>query len=575
MRGTMLWVLLLFAMLCGRVSVAVGDEADQDFLNSRDLPKSAEQLRFASARTQAHDSSGKGAVGPRLSAKSHFGLLNYGVLASYLACNLGVGWYLAKRQKNTNDFFRCGQRIPWWAAGIALCGTQLSTLTFMAIPAKTYATDWTYILVNASIPLVAPIVVYCYLPFFRRLDVTTAYEYLEKRFNLAVRLFGSATFVLLQTSRMAIVLFLPSLALSVVSDLNLYVCILGMGLLSTLYTLMGGAEAVTWTEVLQAVILFGSAILTLVLIAHGVSGGFGTLLAIAQADGKLHVANWSWDFTVASVWVVLLGNLFAQLIPYTTDQAVIQRYLSTPDEKQAGQAIWTNALITIPASLIFFGIGTALYGFYKEHPQLLNPGLQMDAIFPWYIVSQMPPGVSGLVIAGLFAAGQSGTQSSVATAIVTDFHRRFHQDLGEERLLQLARMWTVILGFVGMGAATLIATFSIQSLWDVFLAVVGLFGGGLAGIFALGIFTQRAHGVGALIGGFTSALVLFVVQRFTPLHFFLYAPVGILSCFLIGYLASRIIPSEAQNLKGLTIYHMSSPRKTGHGNSVWVERLES
>lgn len=485
---------------------------------------------------------------------TRFGLLNYTVLIVYLAANLLVGVWFARRQKNTNDYFRGGQRITWWAAGIAIFGTQLSSLTFMAIPAKTYSTDWTFILANAAIVLIAPIVVFFYLPFFRRLDITSAYEYLERRFNLAVRLFGSASFVLMQTARLAIILYLPSLALAVITDLNIYVCILTMGCLSTVYTMLGGAEAVTWTEVLQFFILVGAAVTALVLAIAGAEGGASQVLATALADGKLHAFDWRWDYTTATVAVVLGGNLFAQLVPYTSDQAVIQRYLTTPTERGAAQAIWLNALFVIPATLIFFSIGTALYVFYKQQPQLLGAATPTDAIFPLFIVSQMPAGLSGLVIAGLFAAGQSGSQASIATALVTDFYRRFRPAAGEAECVRLARALTLLLGAIGIGTALLMATYNIRSLWDVFLQTLGLLGGGLAGVFALGVFTKRAHSKGALVGVAMSAVVLFLVQRYTPVHFFLYAAVGIFTCLIVGYLASLLIPAAPQSLAGLTIH---------------------
>jgi solute:Na+ symporter, SSS family len=486
--------------------------------------------------------------------KRPFGFLNYFILICYLVVNLGIGAALAKRQKNTNDFFRGGQRIPWWAAGIAIFGTQLSSLTFMAVPAKTYDTDWAYIFQNAAIILLAPLVIFCYLPFFRRLDVTSAYEYLEKRFNPAMRLYGSAAFVLMQSGRMAIVLYLPALALSVVSDLNVYLCILTMGLLATLYTLLGGAEAVTWTEVLQNIILLGSAILSIVLIVAGLDGGPSQLFATALAEGKVGTFDWSWDYTAATVWVVLLGSLFSNLIPYTTDQAVIQRYLTTPSEGQAARAIWTNALLTIPATLLFFSIGTALYVYYKQKPQLLNAQLPTDAVFPWFIVSDLPIGLSGLVIAGLFAAGQSGAQSSMATALVTDFYRRFRPAANDDQCLKIARWLTLLLGMIAVGTASLMATFPIRSQWDLFLQLLGLLGGGLAGVFALGIFTTRAHGAGALVGVIASALTLAVVQRYTRAHFFLYAATGIITCYVVGYLASCLLPFAGGPLNGLTIH---------------------
>lgn len=206
------------------------------------------------------------------------------------------------------------------------------------------------------------------------------------------------------------------------------------------------------------------------------------------------------------MWVVLLGSLLGNLVPYTADQTVVQRYLTTRDEQAAAQSIWTSAALTIPAAFIFFGLGTALYVFYQQHPASLEPALQTDAIFPLFIVQQLPVGVAGLLIAGIFSAAMSSLDSSmnsVATAIVTDFYRRFIPGTTERGRLRLARWLTLGLGVAATSAGLLLASYEVQSLWDLFLEMIGLFGGSLAGLFALGIFTRRAHGAGALVGAGT------------------------------------------------------------------------
>jgi len=493
-------------------------------------------------------------------AKAHFGSLDYAALGVYLAALVMMGVYFARREKSTADFFLAGRRIPWWAAGLSIFGTQLSAITFMAIPAKAYATDWVYILGNMCIFLIAPLVIFCYLPFFRRLNVTTAYEYLEKRFNLAVRAFSSAAFILYQLSRMGIVICLPAIALSTVTGFDVYVCILLMGILATVYTVLGGIEAVIWTDVLQVVVLMGGALLSVLIIAANVDGGFAAIISTGMAEAKFHTFNWTWDITMMAVWVVVVGNLFSNLLPYTADQTVIQRYLTTKDEKQAAKAIWTNGILAIPTALIFFGLGTALFVFYKGHAGLLNPAVKTDAIFPLFIAQQLPAGVSGLVIAGLFAASMSSLDSSmnsIATAMVSDFYRRFWPQASDHYCLNLARWLTAILGVVGTSAGLMIARMEIVSLWDLFIKVLGLIFSPVAGILALGIFTRRAHGVGALIGGVTSAVLLYLVQQYTSIHFFLWGAVGVVSCFVVGYLASLLIPAPERPLEGLTVYAMS------------------
>ncbi len=489
--------------------------------------------------------------------KQVFKPLDYVMLVIYIAALVAMGFYFARREKTTEDFFLGGRRVPWWAAGMSIFGTQLSAITFMAIPAKAYATNWTFILVNACIVLIAPVVVWFYLPFFRGLQITTAYEYLERRFSVVLRLFGSLSFIAFQLGRMGIVLFLPAIALSTVTGLDIYVCIIAMGALCTIYTVLGGIEAVIWTDVLQVFVLMGGALLSFVIVVMDIDGGLAQMLSVARADDKLHVFNWTWDYTVTAVWVVVIGNIFANLVPYTTDQTVIQRYLTTPSERMAARAVWTNAALTIPAAFIFFGVGTALYVFYKLHPEYLNPVLQNDAILPWFVAQQLPAGVSGLVIAGLFAAAMSSLDSSmnsVAAAITTDFYERFSPRARGGNHLRLARVLTVILGVVGTSTAALMAGYEIKSLWDLFLRFIGLFGGSLAGVFALGIFTTRGNSVGALCGAIVGVIAVFATQQFTAVHFFLYAGIGIVVSFGVGYATSLAVPCARRNLTDLTLY---------------------
>jgi len=417
-----------------------------------------------------------------------FGLWNWAALGAYLLALVGMGAYFARREKTTDDFFLAGRRIPWWAAGLSIFGTALSAITFMSFPAKAFMTDWIYSLNNVVPILLVPVVIAFYIPFYRRLRVTTAYEYLDKRFNLPVRLFGSATFILFQLGRMTFVLYLPALALATVTGINVYLCIVLMGLLCTTYTVLGGIEAVIWTDVLQVVILMGAAVLSLVLVAARVEGGFGEVVRTAAGDGKLRTVSLTWDITAAGLWVIVLGNLFGALMPYTADQTVVQRYLATRDEESAGRALWVSALGGIPIALLFYGLGTALYVFYKAHPAELHPGVAPKAIYPLFIVQQMPPGVCGLVVAGIFAAAMSSVDSSmnsVATAMVTDFYRRFRPEAADPHCLKLARGVTVALGVLGIGLASVVAGMGLQDILDAYMAVFGLFGGGLAALFVL------------------------------------------------------------------------------------------
>jgi SSS family transporter len=488
-----------------------------------------------------------------------FGWLNYATLLAYLLGMVAVGWFCARKNQNTDDYFTASGRIPWWAAGLSIYATMLSSITFMAIPAKSFATDWTFFWANVPILLLAPVIIKFYLPFFRQLRVASAYEYLEQRFNLAVRLYASAAFILFQVGRQAIVLLLPSLALSAVSDISVNTCIILMGVLCVLYTTMGGIEAVVWTDVAQSLVLLGAAILSLVLIVGSTEGGLTGLWSTALEHDKFHMFNWTLNPTTAAnaFWVIIVGNIFINLVTYTSDQAVIQRYMTTTDEPKAARAIWTNALLSVPSTALFFAIGTALFVFYREHPTSLDPTQSTDAVFPSFIVRNLPVGVAGLVIAGIFAAAQSTVSSSlnsIVTAMTTDFYERFGGNMQGPRGLRIARWLTALNGLFAVAAALVLASLNMTSLWDTYLNLVGLAGSGLAGLFALGIFTRRATGAGALIGALASAVVLYWVQQYTNLHFFLYAAIGVLTCFTLGWLVSVLIPSRHPLREDLTIY---------------------
>ncbi len=293
-------------------------------------------------------------------SKSHLSSLDLLVIALYFLILAWMGFFFSKRQKNTNDYFKGGGRVPWWAAGLSIFGTALSAITFMAIPAKTFATDWSYFMLNMSIFLVAPLIIYLFIPFYRKLNVTTAYEFLEKRFNLAVRLIGSLSFILFQVGRMGVVLFLPSIALNVATGIDIFICIALMGIVSLAYTMMGGIEAVIWTDVMQVVVLLGGAIFSLVFIIISIHRGISSIIETAKESHKFNIINLDWSLRQPTVWGMLLGGIFANITTYGTDQTMVQRYLTTKTKKDAAQSVWTNAILVIPATIIFFFVGTSL-----------------------------------------------------------------------------------------------------------------------------------------------------------------------------------------------------------------------
>lgn len=491
----------------------------------------------------------------KMTSRPNFGWVNWMVLVFYLVGMLLLGFYFMRREGNSEDFFKGGGRIPWWAAGISIYATMLSAITYMAYPAKAYATDWTYYPMLVTILIVSFPVVKYYLPFFRRLNVTSAYEYLECRFNAATRLMASALFIFFMVARMALVLYLPSLALTAVTGIDIYLCIVLMGIVTIAYCTMGGVEAVVWGDVIQGFILVGGALLAVVYLVFNTEGGLDGFISIGMADEKFRMFDWNWDFRSATVWVVIVGGLANNLISYTSDQTVIQRYLTTKDEKGARRSIMMNGGMSVFISIVFFAIGAGLYTYFKTHPADLDFTMdKTDTIFPFFIMGCLPTGVAGLLIAAIFAATMSTISSninSVSTAFSIDFYKRWWPETSERSMLRVARTACVVSGVVGVGMALLMATWNILSLLDFFQEILGLLSSGLGGLFLMGIFFPRIGGRAAFVGFCCGVLSVFLTKSFTDASFLLYGFIGLIVSVSSGLVLSFFF-KDRKDLRGLT-----------------------
>ncbi|MFI3281375.1 MAG: cyclically-permuted mutarotase family protein [Rikenellaceae bacterium] len=490
-----------------------------------------------------------------LNTQPPFGLINWAVLILYLLGMLYMGYYFMSKSKSTDDFFKGGGRIPWWAVGISLFATMLSAITFMAVPAKTFATDWRYFPMAVTIlVMVLPVIRY-YLPFFRRLNVTTAYEYLEKRFSYAVRLLASSLFIVFMVARMALTLFLPSLALTTVTGIDIYLCIVLMGLVTLAYCTMGGVEAVIWSDVVQGIILVGGALLTLVFLVSNIPGGLNEMMTITMDNEKFKMFDFSFSLTSGTFWVIIIGGLANNLISYTSDQTVIQRYITTKSEKAAGNSILLNGFLSVIVSVVFYSIGTALYAFYKTHPTNLNfEMMNTDSIFPHFIMAEMPVGLAGLLIAAIFAATMSTVSSNVnslSTAFTVDIYRRLDSKADDKKQLNVARLSSVCFGIVGIMFAVLMASWNILSLFDYFNYLLGLLSSSVAALFVIGIFLPRVGTPAALIGFILGNIAILSVSIYTDLSFWLYGFLGIF--FTVGgaYIASLFVKNH-KDIDGVT-----------------------
>ncbi|MFD1317930.1 sodium:solute symporter [Loigolactobacillus zhaoyuanensis] len=490
-------------------------------------------------------------------SKAGFGTLNWAVLIVYLLAMLGVGAYFTRKaSKNTDSFFKAEGSVPAWAAGFSIYATTLSAITFMSTPEQAFLQDWSYAFGNLSIFLMVPFLIKYYVPFFRKLKVTSAYEYLEERFHPVMRVLGSILFMLYHLGRVAIVIYLPIIAITSVSDINPIIIAFIVGGLCIVYTFLGGIEGVIWSDVIQGMLLLGGALLVCLLGAHYISGGWGTIAHDAVTNHKL-ISGYDFQFSDVSRFIPLIfaGQIFNGLYQYTGSQDVVQRYQTTSSMKEAAKSLWTNgflALITIP---IFYGMGTVLFSYYK-HTEVLPKNFNTSALVPYFIVNVLPAGIAGLVIAAIFAAAQSTVASSlnaISSCAVTDFKQRFFDDKFKKISdVTLARIIIICAGLISLALAVYLMLGNTSQTWNLFLAITGIFGVPIAGIFAVGIFTEKANTPGVLTGLITSAIITYFVQA-SAASPFIVSCVSFISAFGISYIVSLFTPKFHKNIVGLTV----------------------
>ncbi|UXR69303.1 sodium:solute symporter [Staphylococcus sp. IVB6246] len=488
-----------------------------------------------------------------------FGFWNWVALVLYLLLMLCIGAFFTKRAgKDTDSFFTASGRLPAWVVGFSIYATTLSAITFMSTPEKSFLTDWSYIAGNVAIVAIIPLLIYFYIPFFKKLRVTSAYEYLEARFNPAVRVIGSLLFVLFHLGRIAIVIYLPTLAITSVSDINPYVVASLVGLLCILYTFLGGFEGVVWSDFIQGIILLGGALVIIIIGITHIDGGFSSVISDAVENKKLiSMDNWKMNATAAAIPIIFLGSIFNNLQQYTASQDVVQRYQASESLKETSQSIWTNGLLAIISAPLFYGMGTVLYVFYAQH-QTLPENFNTSSIVPYFILTEMPPFVAGLLIAAIFAAAQSTISSSlnsIAACLSVDIKQRFFGKKSEKAEVRFARFATVAVGLIGMLISLYLIAADSNDVWDLFLLITGLFGVPIAGIFAVGIFTKRTHGVGVIIGIIVAVIASYFLQGIggsgSPFYVSILAFV---IAFVVAYVASLIIPQPKKDISGLTIF---------------------
>jgi len=452
-----------------------------------------------------------------------FGTANHAVLAIYLVAMLGIGYVASRRIKGARSFFIANGKLNYVLVGLSLLGTYLSALTVMGLPGMSYGKhNWTYVVQLPFLILTAVVITRVVLPRYREAGVISVYEYLEQRIHLSARIIASISFIIFSIARMGLVLYLPALAFSTVAGVPLPVCILVMGVIITLYTVLGGIEAVVWTDAIQVVIFVVGAILTLGYIFSDI--GVERFLEIGMAHNKFRIIKPSLNFgEIVTLWLIL-ETIFQTIRIYGTQQDMTQRYMTTESTVKANRSVWIAIIAYIPLGFIFYFIGTALFAFYQANPDATLPG-KADPIYAHFIVSNLPPGVAGLLIAAIFAAAMSSIDSlmnSSSTVCIEDFFKRFGRTRRSGAYyLSWARLLTILWGVLAVGMSLLCMRIQyVQVVWG---KVMGIATNGMLGLMALAFLPFRINKWAAIAGFATSYVCLLVMMapdiNFGPLPY--------------------------------------------------------
>ncbi|MDB5708332.1 MAG: sodium:solute symporter [Sphingomonas bacterium] len=484
-------------------------------------------------------------------------LLDWTIIVIYMAAMLGVGGYMYRRAKlnSTSDFFLGSRSIPFWAAGVSMFAGNTSSISYLAIPAKAFETNWEYMTSKIVTVVGLMFVAIWVVPALRRLNLVSVFNYLEQRFHPAIRMLASALCIAMHVGgRMGVVLFLPALAIGTITGFNVIGCICILGVCTIIYTALGGMRAVVWTDFIQVIVLMGGALFAIGFIVWSL--GFPAIEHAAMASDKTHLVNTSFDFTQPTLWGFLILILFDTVLTFPKDQILMQRALATSSDKNAGRSIWLFAAVLLPGGFVFYIIGTVLFAYYQAHPGRLDPLLPIDAVFPSFIGMELPHGVTGLIIAGLFAAAMgtlSGTINSVATLLSVDFYEKFSKDPTQKKTVRFAEWMTVLVGVVGIGLAVLLSQLDIHSLLDLSIELFGVLGGSCAGAYTLGMFTRRANAAGVGIGIVAASVVTLAASIFQLVHPYFYLAIAIFVSIAVGYVASLFFPAPTRSLEGLIV----------------------
>ena len=449
------------------------------------------------------------------------------------------------------------QSIPAWVVSLSIFATFVSSISYLALPGSAYQGNWNSFVFSLSIPLAAVMAVKYFVPIYRKVNSPSAFTYLENRFGSWARVYASSMYLLTQIFRVGTILYLMALVPNIMFGWNIIIVIVCTSIIVMLYSVLGGIRAVVWTDAIQAIILIGGALITVLIISLKMPDGFTGIIQRGIGSEKFSLGSFSLTLSQPTFWVVLVYGCFINLQNFGIDQNYIQRYMASKSLSEAQQSAFWGALLYIPVSMIFLFIGTALFSVYQSGvitlPDHLQEASQADKIFPYFIAIEMPAGVTGLLLASIFAAGMSTISTSYnsgATIILTDyFVKLYSKEISESKKITVLYLSTAAISILGMLVG--IVMINAKSALDTWWKMASIFSGGVLGLFLLSAFTKITNRISAMIavasGLFVIVFITFttvLTNKILTIHPYLTIVFGTSAIFIVGTLLGSALERQ-------------------------------
>lgn len=441
----------------------------------------------------------------------HF--IDYAIILIVLGITLWLGFRFANRQKTTENYFLSKGNFPAWALGLSLLSTLISSVTFLGYPSQGYTSNWILLVQGLMVPVVLLGTIWFIVPLFRKVIGLSTYEYFEKRFGGFARYYSSSSFIIRQFAGMGTVLFLIAVAISEMTTINPFIILAVVGIVLVIVNLKGGMQAVIWLDVFQGFMLFASGIICLGVLLFSIKGGVPEAIKVATENNRAGFGPYDINFTQLTLIVMIINGAFYAVQKYGTDQTVVQRYLTAKTDKAAIKASFLGISLTVPIWTIFMFIGTALFVFYKQNP--LPEGTNASAVFPHFIMTQLPTGVIGFIVAALISAAicsLSADLNSLAAVGIQDYYKKLRPNKTDGQYLKTSKLFVVLSGLISIAIGALYLVTGNEGVLGVIFTIYAIFSGGIVGIFMLGLFSARANRQGVNIG--IIACILFTAWAF-------------------------------------------------------------